>query len=326
MRRSRNCSLLERNDAQCYYRRVQSRDIHVNRRRFLAGSVAFAAALRAQGPQTKFPVEPRRRLSVSTYPFRTIIKSPHRHEAEAANATLTLQEFAASIPQRFQVYGIEPWSPHFESTDPDYVSGLSAAFKQAGVRVVDIPVDAAVRPCSPEAEVRKASLETWEKWVDAAVILGSPSIRVHLPEHANDDCVLTMLNRLVEYGTQKRVVINLENDDPRSEEAFHVVKVIEQINSPYLHALPDFCNSRLVGDEEYTYRALTAMFAHAYNISHVKDEESDEGKTYRVDVARVFAIAKKAGYRGYFSMEWEGQGDPYEGTKRLLEQSLKNLS
>ena len=46
----------------------------------------------------------------------------------------------------------------------------------------------------------------------------------------------------------------------------------------------------------------------------------------RVDVAHVFGIAKKAGYQGFFSMEWEGQGDPYEGTKRLIEQSVENLS
>jgi hypothetical protein len=43
-------------------------------------------------------------------------------------------------------------------------------------------------------------------------------------------------------------------------------------------------------------------------------------------VDRIFAVAKKSGYRGYFSMEWEGTGDPYDGTRRLLEQSLKNLA
>ena len=309
-------------------------DIRLDRRRFLAGSVAFATAFRTPVsaaphgavPRANFPTEPRERLSVSTYPFRSVIKSPHRQTPESANATLTLEEFAASIPERFGVTGIEPWSPHFESTEPEYVKPLNAAFQKAGVHVVDIPVDAAVQPCSSDAERRNSSLETWRNWVDVAVTLGSPSIRVHLPENADSDCVLVMLNRLVEYGTQRRIVINLENDDPKSEEAFHVIKVIEQINSPFLRALPDFCNSRLVGDEEYTYRALTAMFAHAFNISHVKDEESDEGKVYRVDVARVFAIARKAGYAGYFSMEWEGQGDPYQGTKRLLDQSLKNLS
>jgi len=298
----------------------------MDRRTFCLSAVAFAAALRAQGPKAEFPTDARKRLSVSTYPFRSVIKSPHRQEAEAAHATLTLEEFAASIPSRFEVTGIEPWSPHFESTEAEYVRALGAAFQKAGVHVVDIPVDASVAPCSPDPEKRKASLATWRSWVDVAVTLGSPSIRVHLPESGDPDCAVGMLRELAEYGSEKQIVINLENDDPKSEEAFHVVKVIEQVNSPFFHALPDFCNSRLVGDEEYTYRALAAMFAHAFNISHVKDEERDEGKVYRVDVARVFGIAKKAGYRGYFSMEWEGEGDPYEGTKRLLEQSLKNLS
>jgi sugar phosphate isomerase/epimerase len=58
----------------------------------------------------------------------------------------------------------------------------------------------------------------------------------------------------------------------------------------------------------------------------VKDSEVDNGKVFRVDVAKTFAIAKQAGYRGYFSMEWEGEGEPYEGTRKLIEASLKYLS
>jgi sugar phosphate isomerase/epimerase len=298
----------------------------MDRRSFLASSLLVPAALHGQEPHDTFPTEPRQRLSVSTYPFRSVIKSSHRSEPESANATLTLQQFAASIPSRFQVNGIEPWSPHFESTEPAYVQDLSASFKQSSLRVVDIPVDASVQPCSSDPQRRTSSLETWQHWVDAAVTLGSPSIRVHLPEQGDLDCVLGALRSLVQYAKAKNIVVNLENDDPKSEEAFHVVKVIEEVNSPYLRALPDFCNSMMTGDEANNYRALAAMFAHAYNISHVKDEESDEGKVYHVDVARIFAIAKKAGYRGYFSMEWEGRGDPYDGTRRLIQQSLDNLS
>jgi hypothetical protein len=67
------------------------------------------------------------------------------------------------------------------------------------------------------------------------------------------------------------------------------------------------------------------MFRRAYNISHVKDSEVDNGKVFRVSMARTFAIAKAAGYRGYFSMEFEGQGEPYEGTRKLLDESLKDL-
>jgi sugar phosphate isomerase/epimerase len=67
------------------------------------------------------------------------------------------------------------------------------------------------------------------------------------------------------------------------------------------------------------------MFRHAYNISHVKDSEVEGGKLFGVDMARTFSIAQAAGYRGYFSMEWEGQGGPYEGTAKLIEESLKDL-
>jgi hypothetical protein len=67
------------------------------------------------------------------------------------------------------------------------------------------------------------------------------------------------------------------------------------------------------------------MFRHAYNISHVKDSEVDNGKVFRVSMAKTFGIAKAAGYRGYFSMEFEGQGEPYEGTRNLIEESLKDL-
>src|SRR5689334_20272867 len=112
---------------------------------------------------------------------------------------------------------------------------------------------------------------------------------------------------------------------PKTRSQF--VDIIKTVNSPYLRALPDFCNSMLIGDDRsYNDRGLNAMFHYAFNISHVKDSESDEGKLYTVDPDHIFGIAKKAGYRGYFSMEFEGVGDPTIGTRKLLEQSLKSLS
>jgi sugar phosphate isomerase/epimerase len=295
----------------------------MDRRRFLLASAAFTAALRAQEPKINFPSEPRQRLAVSTYAFQSVIKSPYLHSPDSANATLTLEKFAATIPSRFAVHGIEPWSQHFESTDPAYLRGLAASFEKAGVRVVNIPVDGAVRPCSDASDGRKLSRE---KWVDVAEILGSPAIRVHLTENAPEACVKDALFKLVDYAEHKNIVINLENLNSKWDEAVRIMNVIVEVNSPFLRALPDFCNSQLVGDEVYAERALKLMFLYAYNISHVKDEKTADGKTYRVDMPRVFDIAKKFGYRGYFSMEWEGKGDPYEGTKRLIKTTLENLS
>lgn len=40
----------------------------------------------------------------------------------------------------------------------------------------------------------------------------------------------------------------------------------------------------------------------------------------------ALAGALAAGYRGYFSMEWEGQGEPFAGTQNLIQQSLECLA
>jgi len=57
----------------------------------------------------------------------------------------------------------------------------------------------------------------------------------------------------------------------------------------------------------------------------VKDSEVECGKIFKVNMPRTFAIAKTSGYRGYFSMEFEGQGEPYEGTKKLIVEALRDL-
>jgi sugar phosphate isomerase/epimerase len=274
-------------------------------------------------PAVRFPSDAPHRLAVATYPFRDVIASPRK-----PGGKLTLQQFAASLVEKFNVYGIEPWSSHFESIESAYLADLAAAFKKAGVRVVNIPCDVSVKLCGT-AEQRETALVTYRKWVDAAVTLGSPSIRVHCPagaDAADISCAVDGLKMLAEYGALKKIVINLENDDPSSEEPERIVKVIQSAGTPYLRSLPDFCNSMIIhNDQDYNARSLAALFPHAYNISHVKDVEFSEGKPLRVDVDRIFAIAKKAHYRGYFSMESESDQDPYESTRLLINAAVRNL-
>ncbi|MBV9764221.1 MAG: sugar phosphate isomerase/epimerase [Acidobacteriaceae bacterium] len=304
--------------------------LFMGRREFLEISLALVASSNGTAPNVHFPTNPRERLAVSSYPFREFIANPARAHSESSKAGMTLEQFGETVVQKFDVPGIEPWSPHFESIEPDYVRSLSSSFQRSGLRVVNIPVDESVHLCSAVAGERDSGMVTLRRWVDAAVILGSPSIRVHLPRGNGPDdlrCATDMMKDLANYGASKDIVINLENDEPDSENPDRVLKVIEAANTPYLRSLPDFCNSMLInGQSEYNYRALQRLFPHAYNISHVKDQESENGKIYRVDVNQIFAIAKKADYRGYFSMEWEGSRDPYEGTKGLIEASLRNLT
>jgi len=297
----------------------------VTRRTFIETCAALAAtrhARTATAPDIHFPAAPRDRLAVASYPFRNFMDRP-------GHPGIKLTDFAAMVVEKFGIRNIEPLSAHFASTEPAYLDELRRAVQQAHSHIVNIPTSVGASLYDPDPAHRDKAIAGSKKWVDVAVAIGSPSIRVHIqgPRGAPPDVsrASESLRQVAEYGAAKNVMINLENDDLVTEDAFFLVQVIDTVASPWLRGLPDFGNSMLKGDEDFNYKAVEAMFRHAYNISHAKDSEVDNGKVVRVSMARTFAIAKAAGYRGYFSMEWEGQGGPYEGTQALLDESLKDL-
>jgi sugar phosphate isomerase/epimerase len=276
-----------------------------------------------------FPTAARERIAIASYPFREFIAG--RDDKAAGGRKMELKEFAAHVSAKFDIRKIEPWSAHFRSLEKAYLEELRAAVGQAGGAIVNIAVDGEHSPYAADSAERERAVAFSKQWIDAAVTIGSPSVRTHIPTANNSkpdvERAAESLRRVADYGATKNVVVHLENDDPVSEDPFFIVKVIEKVNSPWLHALPDFGNSVAAHDDEYAYKGVDGMFAHAYGISHVKEIEPDaQGKIAHVDLARTFGIAKKHGYKGYFSMEWDSPGDPYAGTAGLIEKTLQNLS
>jgi sugar phosphate isomerase/epimerase len=280
----------------------------------------------------KFPTAARERLAVSSWPFREFIDSPtNRWARKPHEPGMDLKEFPAMVVKRFDVRNIEPLNDHFRSTDATYVREFGEAVERASARVINIPVGGQRSYYDPDLVKRRLAVDFGKKWVDIAAALGSPSIRTHIAgthgTRPDVDRTAESLSRLADYGAAKNVLINLENDDLKSEDAFFLVQVIAKANHPWLRALPDFCNSMLSGNAEFNYKAMQALFKDAFNIAHMKDSEvGDRGMLYTIDVARTFGIARDAGYHGYFSMEWEGRGEPYAGTQRLIQETLKYLA
>jgi sugar phosphate isomerase/epimerase len=324
---------------------------HLTRRAFLqrvsavtAGGIVSSGTASAFGadrpaladapePHIAFPTAPRDRIAVSSYPFRAYINSPsgRNRGTSAPNVQkMDLTEFPAEVAKKFNVSHIEPNSRHFMSTDAAYLDRFNDALAKAGVKVANIAVDGRGSFYDPDPAIRAGAITNAKNWVDVAVHVGSPSIRAHVAGSRNSGPdvgrAADSLKEVAEYGAQKNVVINLENDDPKSEDAFFIVKVIEAVNHPYLHALPDFANSMLTGDADFNYRALTAMFQHAYCICHVKDGEDSDNGPVTIDIKKSFDILKTSGYRGFCSMEFDAKdGDPYAATQTLIEQTLKYL-
>jgi len=296
----------------------------------------LAQAAASSTPSIKFPSAPRDRVAVAAYPFREFIVGWKGWDGKTPSTVplaqqMELKDFAAHVAEKFNVHKIEAWSPIFPSTDPKYLEQFRTAVEKAHSAIVDIAVDGGHSQYSPDAAERERAVTASNEWIDVAVALGSPSIRTHIDgaKDAKPDVALAAdtLKRVAEYGGKKNVVVHLENDNPVSEDPFFIVQVIEKVNSSWLRALPDFGNTVAAHDADYAYRAIDAMFAHAYGICHVKDGEPDEqGKPTHVDLPRTFGILKKHDYKGYCSIEYDAPGDPYKPTAELVEQTVKFLS
>ena len=282
------------------------------------------------GPSVRFPVQPRERISVSSYPFREFVAGQRSNKSLAA-AKMPLKDFAAHVAEKFHIRKIEPWSEHFLSLQPGYLDEIRNAANNAGSSFADIAADGENSIYSNDSRERDRAIAFGKAWIDVAAHLASPSVRINIaaaknakPEIAR---VAEGLKPIAEYAASKNVAVHLENDNPVSENPFFLVAVLDRVNSPWLHALPDFGNSLAALPEEEAYRGLDQMFAHAYAISHVKEATTTPANVVvPVDLARIFALAKKHNYQGIFSMEFESEGDPYAGTLKLIEATIKNLS
>jgi sugar phosphate isomerase/epimerase len=304
----------------------------------LAGGnfIANAAAVSARAndnaePHISFPSAPRDRVAIASYPFRAYIESSGNRDRNPNLPGMDLIQFPAEVVKKFGVHNIEPYGRHFRSLDADYLANFSEELHKVNAKVVNITVSTEASFYDADAAARNKSIASARKWVDVAVSIGSPSIRTHIRPVSNQspDVQRTVeaLREVVSYAAGKNVVITLENDDLVSEDAFFLVKVIEGVNHSYLRTLPDFANSMLTGDADFNYRALQAMFRHAYGICHVKDGEADDrGKQFNIDLEKSFQILKSSGYRGYCSMEFDAPGDPYAPTAKLVDQTIRYLS
>jgi sugar phosphate isomerase/epimerase len=305
------------------------------RRRFLQQCAATAAGAwlaptlvhASAAPALKFPTQPHDRISIASYPFRDYIVG----DDSKAASPMDLKDFAAHVVEKFHVNKIEPWTGHFPSTEPKYLKQFRASVEKAKALIVNIAVDGEFSIYAAHSSERDQAIAFSKEWVDHAATLGSPSIRTSIPPARDSKPDLNRaaegLTQIAEYAASKSVVVTLENDNSLSEDPFFLVSLVEKVNSPWLHTLPDFGNTLAAKDPDYAYRGIEAMFGKAYNISHVKSSETNgSGVTVHVDMAKTFGLMKQSGYKGYCSMEWDDAGDPYQGTADLIKQTVQYLS
>src|SRR5262249_15946488 len=311
--------------------------MNMNRRAFLGTISACAAQLLGgklapafaslQSPQIKFPTDPRSRIAISAWAFRSIIDAPMNDERDPKLAAMDMKDFAGYVREKFNIVNVEPYNRYFRSLEPAYLSEFRKALEKGGSHAVNIAADMDTSYFDTDASTRAKSIIEAKKWIDVAVAIGSPSVRTSMSSVKNPpnlDHAAESLKHVADYAASKNVVVHLENDNLAAEDAFFIERLVRKVNHAYVRALPDFGNSYGSGDADFAARAANALFPLAYAISHVKPASpTAQGKEMQVDLAGTFAAAKAAGYKGYFSMEYEGKEEIHSATTKLIEQSLK---
>jgi sugar phosphate isomerase/epimerase len=129
---------------------------------------------------------------------------------------------------------------------------------------------------------------------------------------------------LAAYGKSKGVFVIVENHGGvGSEHPEELVRVFEEVNNDFFGALPDFGN---FPDEPTRARGLKLLFPHAQVVCHAKGLEFDaNGRETQYDFPGSIAASKAAGFKGVYSIEYEGPGDPYEGVQKTHDELIMYL-
>jgi sugar phosphate isomerase/epimerase len=318
-----------------------------NRRQFVR-QVAFGAAL------ATLP-EPLWASPAGKKPFFEISLAQFSLAGSLFSGKLKNLDFPAKAKNDFGINAVEYVSMFWRDkvTDQAYLKELKQRTDDLGVRNVLIMVDSEGALGDADAKKRRQAVENHYKWVDAAKFLGCHSIRVNLegegtPEEVAQACV-DGYGQLVEYGAKQKIGVIVENHTGISTDPAWLAGVMRQVKSKYAGTLPDFGNfiertkpeaptmeaymKTKVVREHDKYKGVELLMPFAKGVSAKTHQFDAEGNDKETDFVRMLQLVKKAGFRGYIGIEYEGsflkmmgapgdylpEDDGIRATKRLLE-------
>jgi sugar phosphate isomerase/epimerase len=306
----------------------------------MAGSVAATSLLHdgrklwaaAQGHAARPPAgDKRQRIAVSTWSLHNYFPSTREKGFSLPGNMLALLDFPEMIADKYKVHHLEFCAPHFATTEPAYLKELKNCLVRARADVVNMPIDIEeIRTegglSDPSRKVRENAISAAKKWIEVAAVIGSKAVRCDPGKMDGKNLAPTISSyrRLSDYGRSKGVRVIIENHGGvGSEHPEELVKVFKRVGGSFIGALPDFAN---FPNEPIREKGLELLFPYARGVCHAKGIEFDaNGDEKRFNFPKCVEISKKAGFKGVYSIEFEGPGDPYVGVQKTLDELLKYL-
>lgn len=216
------------------------------------------------------------------------------------------------------------------SSSKSYLDKLVTNMVSSGVSAKHISNNAPRNIADPDEQKRREGIRIAKIWLDACQQIGVRSMRVNTggprilplsvieggyPQNKEIGIYLKLaiesFKEMADYGEKVDVKVTIENHWGLAADPMNVRIIINEVNSPYCEASPDFCN----WEHEYMlYHGLEALISMATSMCHAKRWS----RYPDVDIARCVRILNDANYRGLIALEYEAGGDPVAGTIKLM--------
>jgi len=199
---------------------------------------------------------------------------------------------------------------------------------------------------SPDEAVRKKNIEQTIHCIEVADALGAGTIRVNtgrwgtipdfdelmknrgieprLAGYTDDEgfqWVIDSITKCLPAAEKHGVVLGLENHWGLGRTADGVLRIVNAIDSPWLKATLDTGN--FLDD---TYEQIEKLAPKAAYMQAKTYYGGGKWYTLDLDYPRIGKIMKDAGYKGYVSLEFEGQEDWETGIPKSLELLRKTFA
>lgn len=212
----------------------------------------------------------------------------------------------------------------FPSPQYRYLQRLRAEADGLGVRLLLIMCDAEGDMAAADRAERLQAARNHRRWVDIATVLGCHAIRVNVRGDQSDPDAMReraaeSFGALLEYAADELDIL-IENHGGLSSDPEWLVSLVRQVDNPHFGTLPDFGNFPVEIDR---YQAVETLMPYAKAVSAKCYDFGPDGRETTIDVARMMAIVRAAGYRGHVGVEYEGtrlpERDGIAAAKALLE-------
>jgi sugar phosphate isomerase/epimerase len=289
--------------------RIMTRRQFLSTTSLVASSAAFSRAVEpfVRGGKARF------QLSLAAYSFRDFFKDP---------AKMDMYKFIDLCADN-GLEGAELTSYYFPANVSD--EELRKVRRHAFLRGVSVSGTAVgntfALPDGPDLDKEKAGVK---QWIDRAVVLGAPHIRVFagdakkLDEAAARRQVIKCLEELGAYAASKGIWLGVENHGGIVATSEGILEIIKAVKSPAVGINLDTGNFHTADP----YADLARCAPWAVNVQ-VKVEISRAGGkgAEPADLKRIAALLREANYQGWVALEYESKPDPFT----VVPEHLKEL-